>query len=163
MFMLGSVTKAVVPCLVGALAALVVMGLGSGTADSPDFWGLALWTGISAAMLVLLSTTRSDDLLAPAPAFLSFASVLFWWFATGLDRYVPGGEGPGTAEAVGAAVTDTPLAAGTGPFGGLLSMPWTWVVVSTFVSLAVGVVMGWLTVTVTRWVSRPATGTAAAE
>lgn len=162
-FMRGSFTKAVVPCLTGVLGALVVMGLGSGTADSPDFWGLALWVGISSAALVLLSTTRGDDLLAPAPAFLAFASVLLWWFATGLDRYVPGGMGPGTVEALGAAVTNTPLAAGTGAFGGLLSMPWTWVVISTFVSLTVGVAMGWLTVTVTGWLSRPAPAPAAAE
>ena len=44
------------------------------------------------------------------------------------------------------AITDKPLAAGTGAFGGLLSMSWTAVVVSIFLSLVVGTLFGALSV-----------------
>ena len=72
--------------------------------------------------------------------------MFFWWIATGLDNFVPGGKGPHSAEAVVAAITDTPLAAGTGAFGGLLSMSWIAVIVSVFFSLVVGAVLGALSV-----------------
>ena len=44
------------------------------------------------------------------------------------------------------AITDTPLAAGTGAFGGLLSMSWIAVLVSVFVSLVCGALLGALSV-----------------
>ena len=84
--------------------------------------------------------------LRPAPAFCCYASVFFWWIATGLDNFVPDGKGPHTAQAVTAAITDTPLAAGTGAFGGLLSMSWSAVAVSIFVSLVFGSLLGLLSV-----------------
>jgi hypothetical protein len=34
--------------------------------------------------------------------------VFFWWIATGLDNFVPGGKGPHTVEGVTSAITDTP-------------------------------------------------------
>ena len=95
---------------------------------------------------VVLSTTVEDDRLAPAPAFCCYASVFFWWIATGLDNFVPDGKGPHTAAAITSAITDKPLAAGTGAFGGLLSMSWTAVVLSIFVSLVVGSLFGLLSV-----------------
>ena len=55
-----------------------------------------------------------------------------------IDNFVPGGKGPHTAEAVIAAISNKPLAAGTGAFGGLLSMSWIAVLVSVFVSLVCG-------------------------
>ena len=122
------------------------MWIGPMLAESPDFWGLALMIGVTGAGLVVLSTAVDDDRFSPAPAFCCYAAVFFWWIATGLDNFVPGGKGPHTAEAVVAAITDTPLAAGTGAFGGLLSMSWIAVVVSVFFSLVVGAVLGALSV-----------------
>ena len=118
------------------------MAIGPKLADSPDFWGLGVMIGITAAALVVLSTVVEDDRFAPAPAFCAYASVFFWWIATGLDNFVPGGKGPHTADAVVAAITNKPLSAGTGAFGGLLSMSWQWVAVSVFVSLVLGAVFG---------------------
>ena len=94
----------------------------------------------------MLSTVVEDDRFAPAPAFFCYASVFFWWIATGLDNFVPDGKGPHTAAAITAAITDKPLAAGTGAFGGLLSMSWTAVLVSMFVSLVCGGLLGALSV-----------------
>jgi hypothetical protein len=102
--------------------------------------------GLTAAGLIVLSTAVADDRFAPAPAFCCYAAVFFWWIATGLDNFVPGGKGPHTAEAITAAITNKPLAAGTGAFGGLLSMSWLAVVVSIFVSLVVGALFGALSV-----------------
>ena len=73
---------------------------------------------------------------------------MFWWFATGLDNYVADGKGPHTVAALGLALTKHPLAAGTGAIGGLLSTPWTYVALSTFVSLLCGPVLGALSKTI---------------
>jgi hypothetical protein len=149
-FLLGASSaalgKTAIAAFTGTLGATITMWLGPATADAPDFWGLALWIGITAAALVVLSTAVEDDRFAPAPAFACYASVFFWWIATGLDNYVPGGKGPHTAAAVTAAITNKPLSAGTGAFGGLLSMSWGWVAVSVFVSLVVGSIFGVLSV-----------------
>jgi hypothetical protein len=145
-FMLGADTaalgKTVIAALTGSIFAGIAMFFGPLFADSPDFWGLALWIGITAAGLIVLSTVVEDDRFAPAPAFACYASVFFWWIATGLDRFVPDGKGAHTAAAVTSAITDKPLAAGTGAFGGLLSMSWLAVVLSIFVSLVVGSLFG---------------------
>jgi hypothetical protein len=138
--------KTVTAAATGTIAAGVAMVVGPLFAESPDFWGLALWIGITAAGLIVLSTVTDSDRFAPAPAFCCYASVFFWWIATGLDNFVPGGKGPHTAEAVTAAITDKPLAAGTGAFGGLLSMSWAAVLVSVFVSLVCGSLLGALSV-----------------
>jgi hypothetical protein len=149
-FMLGAnraaLGKTMIAAITGSVCAAIVMVLGPATADAPDFWGLALWVGITAAALVILSTAVADDRFAPAPAFCCYASVLFWWIATGLDNFVPDGKGPGTVAAVTHAITDKPLAAGTGAFGGLISMSWSWVVVSVFASLVLGGLVGALSV-----------------
>ena len=94
--------------------------------------------------LVLLSSLSANDSLPAAPAFACAASVLFWWFATGLDNYVPGAAGPHTVAALGLALTTHPLAAGTGALGGLLSTPWPWVALSVWVSLLCGPVLGFV-------------------
>ena len=112
------------------------MSIGPMLAESPDFWGTRAddrhhRRGPDRA----LHRRSTDDRFSPAPAFCCYAAVFFWWIATGLDNFVPGGKGPHTAEAVVAAITDTPLAAGTGAFGGLLSMSWIAVIVSVFFSL----------------------------
>ena len=134
--------KTLIAALTGTIGATLTMAIGPKLADSPDFWGLAVMIGITSAALIVLSTVVEDDRFAPAPAFCAYASVFFWWIATGLDNFVPGGKGPHTAEAVTAAITNKPLSAGTGAFGGLLSTPWQWVSITVLVSLAVGAVFG---------------------
>ena len=134
--------KTAIAALTGTIGATLTMAIGPKLADSPDFWGLSLMIGITAAALVVLSTVVEDDRFAPAPAFCCYAAVFFWWIATGLDNFVPGGKGPHTVAAITAAITNKPLAAGTGAFGGLLSMSWQAVAISIFVSLVLGGVFG---------------------
>ena len=145
-FMLGSDGKAlrttVISATTGTVGAIVIMTLGPAFAALPAFWGISLAIAIVGGGLVLLSTLSGDGSLAAAPAFACAASVLFWWFATGLDNYVAGGAGPHTVAALGLALTKHPLAAGTGAVGGLLSTPWTWVALSTWVSLLCGPLLG---------------------
>jgi hypothetical protein len=131
-----------IACTTGTIGAVVIMTLGPSLAGLPHFWGIALAIGLVGAGLVLLSTLSADGALSAAPAFACAASVLFWWFATGLDNYVAGGKGPHTVAALGLALTKHPLAAGTGALGGLLSTPWTWVAFSAWVSLLCGPVLG---------------------
>jgi len=149
-FMLGAnrtaLGKTVIAAATGSVGAGIAMVVGPMLAESPDFWGLALMIGITAGGLVVLSTVVEDDRFAPAPAFFCYASVFFWWIATGLDNFVPDGKGPHTAAAVTSAITDTPLAAGTGAFGGLISMSWSAVLISVFFSLVCGALLGALSV-----------------
>src|SRR4029078_4100323 len=63
---LGKTRFAALPGAVGAGLAIVVGPL---LAESPDFWGLALMIGVTAAGLIVLSTAVEDDRFAPAPAF----------------------------------------------------------------------------------------------
>jgi hypothetical protein len=64
--------------------------------------------------------------------------VLFWWIATGLDGWAPGGGGAdNTIAALG-----QPETAGAGAFNGVLSTPLEWVVISSAVSLLVGPLLG---------------------
>jgi hypothetical protein len=145
-FVLGAdrtaLRKTLIAGTTGTLAAIVIMTLGPALAGLPNLWGIALAIGIVGGGLVLLSVLSEDGNLAAAPAFGCAASVLFWWFATGLDNYVPGAAGPHTVAALGLALTKHPLAAGTGALGGLLSTPWTYVALSAWVSLLIGPLLG---------------------
>lgn len=147
-FLLGADANAFRTTLIasttGAIGGIVIMTLGPALAGLPSLWGLALAIAIVAAGLVALSAATEDGSLAAAPAFVCAASVLFWWFATGLDNYVAGGKGPHTVAALGLALTRRPLAAGTGALGGLLSTPWPWVALSTWVSMLCGPALGLL-------------------
>jgi hypothetical protein len=127
----------------GTIGAIVIMTLGPALAGLPSLWGIALAIGIVGGGLVIVSALSEDGSLAAAPAFVCAASVLFWWFATGLDNYVPGAAGPHTVAALGLALTKHPLAAGTGALGGLLSMPWPFVALSVWVSLLFGPLLGY--------------------
>ena len=138
----AALRKTLIACTTGTLGAIVIMTLGPSLAGLPNFWGVALAIALVGAGLELVSTLSDDGSLAAAPAFICAASVLFWWFVTGLDNYVPGGAGPHTVAALGLALTKHPLAAGTGALGGLLSTPWSWVALSSFVSLICGPVLG---------------------
>jgi len=134
--------KTMIAATTGTIGAVVIMTLGPALAGLPSLWGIALAIAIVGAGLELLSSVSEEGYFAAAPAFVCAASVLFWWFATGLDNYVAGGAGPHTVAALGLALTKHPMAAGTGGLGGLLSTPWTWVAVSSFVSLLCGPVLG---------------------
>jgi hypothetical protein len=136
----AALRKTLIACATGTAGAIVIMTLGPSLAGLPNFWGVALAIAIVGGGLELLSTL--SDELAAAPAFVCAASVLFWWFVTGLDNYVPAGAGPHTVAALGLALTKHPLAAGTGALGGLLSTPWTYVALSSFASLLCGPVLG---------------------
>ena len=159
-FLLGAdnaaIGKTITAAATGAIGAGLAMWIGPMFAESPQFWGLALMIGVTAAGLIVLSTTVESDRFAPAPAFACYASVFFWWIATGLDNFVPDGKGPHTVAALTAAITDKPLSAGTGAFGGLLSMSWTAVVISIFFSLVVGTLFGALSVRLAGLLTRSA-------
>ena len=71
----------------GAVAALIVMWGGSELAGLPDFWGIAVGVGVFAAVLVALGAL-GDWFFIPG-TFGAFASVFFWWIATGLDKWAP--------------------------------------------------------------------------
>src|ERR1700757_1477987 len=132
----------VIAATTGTIGAVVIMTLGPALAGLPSLWGIALAIGIVGGGLVILSAVTADGSLAAAPAFVCAASVLFWWFATGLDNYVPGAAGPHTVAALGLALTKHPLAAGTGALGGLFSTPWPFVALSVWVSLLFGPLLG---------------------
>ena len=120
----------------GSTAALATMPLAFKTADSPDFWGIALWVGIFAFVLVMILI--AGDWYYVAGTFPCFAAVFLWWIATGLDGWVPNGGG---TENTAAALGD-PATAGIGAGAGLLSTPWGWVWFDTWVTLVCGCILG---------------------
>lgn len=119
----------------GTVAALITMPLAFETADAPDFWGIALWVGIFAFVLVIILV--AGDWYYVAGTFPCFAAVFLWWIATGLDGWVPGGGGDGTVEGLA-----DPATAGIGAGGGLLSTDWPWVWFNTWVTLVCGIILG---------------------
>jgi hypothetical protein len=136
--------KVFLACVFGSVAALVTIPLAFTTADNPDFWGIALWVGVFAAVLVMVLV--GGDWYYVAGTFPAFASVFLWWIATGLDGYIPNGGGTGnSAKALAGVASGTPdpaNLAGLGAGNGLLSTPWTWVWFSSFVTLVCGCVLG---------------------
>lgn len=145
---LGAFRKVVIASVVGGLAALGAMAGASKTAALPDFWGIALWVGIFAIVLVLISAA-GDWHYIPA-TFGAFASVFFWWTATGLDYWAKDGGGVGNSVA---ALKD-PATAGAGAFGGVISTPFVFVWLNITVSLLFGCLLGLATVKLTALVTR---------
>ena len=122
----------------GAAGALVVMFGAGEIAALPDFWAIALLVGVLAGLLVVLGAL-GDWYFIPA-TFGAFASVFFWWIATGLDKWAPGGGGAAnTVQSLG-----DPATAGAGAFGGVISTPYGWVFVSVLATLTIGVGLGML-------------------
>lgn len=138
----GALRRTMIACTTGTIGAIVIMTLGPALAGLPSLWGISLAIAIVGGGLVLISSLSANDYLPAAPAFACAAAVLFWWFATGLDNYVPGAAGPHTVAGLGLALTTHPLAAGTGALGGLLSTPWPFVALSVWVSLLFGPLLG---------------------
>jgi len=83
--------KVLLASAIGAVAALVLMRTAPAVADMPDFWGIALVTAVIGFAAVAASSI-SDFYFTPA-VFGGFAAVVFWWIATGLDGWAPGGGG----------------------------------------------------------------------
>ena len=130
--------KVAIANVFGAVGALLVMIVASAIADLPDFWGIALGVGVAAGALVALGAL-GDWFFIPG-TFAAFASVFFWWIATGLDKWAPGGGGAANSvEALG-----DPATAGAGAFGGVISTPYGWVFVNILVTLMIGVALGML-------------------
>ncbi len=140
--------KVLTACIIGSVGALVVMPLAFKTADLPDFWGIALWVGVGAFVLVMILIL--GDWYYVAGTFPAFAAVFLWWIATGLDGWAP--NGGGTANDVPTIVgsltkgllSGDPAAAkaGFGAFAGILSTPWAMVWLSSLVSLICGCILG---------------------
>lgn len=153
---MAAFVKVVVASVVGGLAALGAMAGSSATAPLPDFWGIALWVGIFAVLLVLMSAL-GDWHYVPA-TFGAFASVFFWWTATGLDYWATDGGGVGNSLT---SLAD-PLTAGAGAFGGVISTPFVFVWLNITVSLLCGCLLGLASVKLTGMVTpktdEPASG-----
>lgn len=151
-----AVVKVAIASVIGAGAALVLMALVTATAGLPDFWGIAVWVAILGFVAVALSVF--DWYYAPA-ALAAFASVVFWWLATGLDGWAEKGGGVGSGlESLG-----DPATAGAGAFGGVLSTPYPWVAVSVAVSLVAGCVLAYLTITLAGLIGAKAPSSAQLE
>lgn len=128
--------KVALASAIGAVGALLLGLIAPKVAELPDFYGIALTAGIVATIAVLASAL-SDYYYLPA-AFCGLTAVLFWWIATGLDGWAPGGGGVNnTTAALG-----NPETAGAGAFHGVLSAPLEWVFISSAVSLLVGPLLG---------------------
>ncbi len=143
----AALVKTVAGAVIGATGALVVMLVAPKVAPLPDFWGIALVLGVVVFAAVALSAI-GDWYYVPA-IFGSFAAVVFWWIATGLDGWAEGGGGKGNSLK---ALTD-PATAGAGAFGGVLSVPAVWVYVSVLLTLICGAVLGVLSVRLTAMIT----------
>jgi hypothetical protein len=124
----------------GSVAALITMPLAFETADNPDFWGIALWVGIFAFILVAILI--AGDWYYVAGTFPCFAAVFLWWIATGLDGWAEDGGGAGDKVAALTGTGGEGDLAGFGAFGGIISTPWPWVWFNTWVTLVCGVILG---------------------
>ncbi len=124
--------KIFLAALFGTVAALITIPLAYQTADFPDFWGISIWVGVFAFVLVMILI--AGDWYYVAGTFPCFAAVFLWWIATGLDGWAPLGADALNGGAGGAT--------GLGAFGGLVSTPWGWVWFNTFVTLVCGLILG---------------------
>jgi Protein of unknown function (DUF1097) len=128
--------KVALASTVGAVGAFLLGLIAPKIAGLPDFYGIALTAGVIAALAVLASAF-SDYYYIPA-VFCGLSAVMFWWIATGLDGWAPGGGGTDNT----VAALRSPETAGSGAFHGVLSTPLEWVFISSAVSLLFGPVLG---------------------
>ena len=132
--------KVAVASTIGAVGALLLGLIAPKIADLPNFYGIALTAGVLAVFAVLASTL-TDYYYLPG-VFCGLTAVLFWWIATGLDGWAPGGGGTKNTLAALA----SPLTSGDGSFHGVLSTPLVWVFISSAISLLIGPLLGLATV-----------------
>lgn len=132
----AAAAKVAVASTVGAASGLLLMWIAPALAGLPDFWGIAVAAGVL-ALLVTAAGCAGDWYFIPA-TFGGFATIVFWWIATGLDGWAEGGGGVGNS----VAALGKPETAGSGAFGGVLSTPVEWVFASCLASLLCGVVLG---------------------
>ena len=128
--------KILVASIFGSVAALITMPLSFKTADLPDFWGIALWVGVFAFVLVMVLIL--GDWYYVAGTFPAFAAVFLYWIATGLDGWAANGGGVGNS----VAGLGSPKTAGFGAFSGVLSVPWAMVWLDVLVTLVCGCILG---------------------
>lgn len=132
----AAAAKVAVASAVGAVSGLLLMWIAPALAGLPDFWGIAVAAGVL-ALLVTAAACSGDWYFIPG-TFGGFATIVFWWIATGLDGWAEGGGGVGNSvPALG-----NPETAGSGAFGGVLSTPVEWVFASCLGSLLCGVLLG---------------------
>lgn len=131
---------ALIASAIGACGGFLLMALAPQVADLPDFWGIAAVTGV-VSFAVVAASSLGDWYFTPG-VFGGFASIVFWWIATGLDGWAENGGGVGND----VTALSKPETAGTGAFGGVLSTPIEWVFASILASLACGVLLGVLSV-----------------
>ncbi|MCY7395988.1 MAG: hypothetical protein LH468_07530 [Nocardioides sp.] len=151
---MGAFVKVVAASITGGLAALGAMAFSSAVSDLPSFWSIGLGVGLFAIVLVVISAA-GDWHYVPA-TFGAFASVFFWWTATGLDYWAPDGGGVGNS----LAALGDPATAGAGAFGGVISTPFVFVWLNITVSLLCGCLLGLLSVKLTGMIT-PKADTAA--
>lgn len=136
----AALRKTTIASVFGATAALILMLVAPKLADLPDFWSIALV--LSLLVFVAVVFTVAGDWYYVPGVFVAFASVVFWWFATGLDGWAINGGGVGNSiKALG-----DPATAGSGGFGGVFSTPAEWVYISSVVSLLCGCLLGLISV-----------------
>lgn len=145
-------TTSALAVTIGAVGALALMLVAPVVADLPDFWGIALVAAVI-ALVVVLASAAGDWYFTPG-VFGGFASVVFWWVATGLDGWAENGGGVGNSlQALG-----DPATAGSGAFGGVISTPAMWVFASSTVTLLCGCVLGIASVTLAGLLTPKTTG-----
>jgi hypothetical protein len=149
--------KIVIASILGSVAALITFALAPKFADLPDFWGISLMVGIMAFVLVAILV--AGDWYYVAGTFPAFAACFGWWVSTGLDNWAPNGGGVGS----GLSSLAKPATAGSGAFGGVLSTPFCWVLLSAAVTLVCGVILGIVSAKITAALTpRPRTTRATA-
>lgn len=144
---MGAFVKVVAGSITGGLAALGAIVFSALVGDLPSFWSIALGVAVFAVILVVISAA-GDWHYVPA-TFGAFASVFFWWTATGLDYWAPAGGGVGNS----IAALGDPATAGAGAFGGVISTPFEFVWINITVSLLCGCLLGLASVKLTAMIT----------
>lgn len=128
--------KVAIASTVGAFAGLLLMWIAPALAGLPDFWSIAVTAG-ALAFVVVAAGCLGDWYFIPG-TFGGFATIVFWWIATGMDGWATNGGGVGNS----VSALGSPATAGTGAFGGVLSTPVLGVFASCVVTLLCGALLG---------------------
>lgn len=121
--------------LIGCLAGLVLFVFVHAVKGMPDFWAISL--GVALIAFILIALSGGFPWISVPVIFCTFAAAVFWWIATGLDGWAPGGGG-----SLAALKPHVPPTAGSGAFGGVLSTPYGFVALNVAVTLLIGCLCG---------------------